>query len=142
MPRSEMTVMLCQIKEITLKARIFTGCLPLALLCFAVILLALPGAVPAADGPEETAGKCDAKLLEGSWVRPDGGYVLELHKIEDDGTLSAAYFNPRQIRISQAFWISDAGSVVLFVELRDINYPGSKYSLRYDSVADRLKGRY
>jgi hypothetical protein len=30
----------------------------------------------------------------------------------------------------------------LFVELRDINYPGSKYNLHYDPKTDRLKGNY
>jgi hypothetical protein len=30
----------------------------------------------------------------------------------------------------------------VFVELRDVNYPGSKYSLRYDPAADSLKGFY
>jgi hypothetical protein len=28
------------------------------------------------------------------------------------------------------------------VELRDMNYPGSIYRLRYDKATDRLKGTY
>ena len=35
-----------------------------------------------------------------------------------------------------------AGTIILFVELRDVNYPGSNYSLQYDKVTDRLKGKY
>ena len=30
----------------------------------------------------------------------------------------------------------------LFVELRDVNYPGSTYSLRYDPARDVLEGAY
>jgi len=30
----------------------------------------------------------------------------------------------------------------LFVELRDVNYPGSAYDLQYDTRTDRLKGTY
>jgi len=84
MPRSEMTVMLCQIKEITLKARIFTVCLTLALLCFAFIL-ALPGAVPAADGPEKTAGKANAKLLKAAGSGPMADMSLSCTKLKMTG---------------------------------------------------------
>ena len=30
----------------------------------------------------------------------------------------------------------------MFVELRDVNYPGSAYNLRYDPKTDRLIGTY
>jgi hypothetical protein len=36
----------------------------------------------------------------------------------------------------------DDGTLAVFIELRDVNYPGSKYSLRYDPAADQLKGFY
>ncbi|MBE0617519.1 MAG: hypothetical protein IH608_06285, partial [Proteobacteria bacterium] len=39
----------------------------------------------------------DAQRLVGRWVRPDGGYVLELVAIRDDGGVEALYFNPRPI---------------------------------------------
>lgn len=100
------------------------------------------GAVFAADGSSSAAAYTQAVLLEGKWIRPDGGYVLELRNIAADGTLTAAYFNPRLIRVSQAFWAMDEGLIKVFVELRDINYPGSKYSLQFDPAADRLKGFY
>jgi len=45
----------------------------------------------------------DFQRLAGRWLRPDGGYVLEL---------------------------------------RDVNYPGSMYNLRYDPENDRLNGTY
>ena len=32
--------------------------------------------------------------------------------------------------------------IKVFIELRDVNYPGSTYTLAYDSAADQLKGVY
>jgi len=84
----------------------------------------------------------DFLRLEGRWVRPDGGYVLEMREVKKDGGLKAAYFNPRPIRVYQARWRHKGGNIAVFVELRDINYPGSKYDLRYDPVSDRLNGTY
>ena len=84
----------------------------------------------------------DYKRLEGKWKRPDGGYILQLMEIGKDGTLKAAYFNPRAINVFKAEWNSKQDIINLFVELRDINYPGSKYSLQYDPKTDRMKGTY
>ena len=88
--------------------------------------------------PEQT----DFQRLEGRWVRPDGGYVLELGEIKKDGSLKASYFNPRSINVSKATWSRKEGRINLFVELRDVNYPGSTYTLQYDLKSDRLKGTY
>jgi len=115
------------------------ACFILVWLCAAVFLLTRDGA---AGEPPETAGFSEAKLLEGSWIRTDGGYVLELHNIANDGSLTASYFNPQSIKVFQSFWTTDEGALAVFIELRDVNYPGSKYSLRYDPAADRLQGRY
>ena len=82
------------------------------------------------------------KRLEGKWQRPDGGYILELKEIGKDGTLKATYFNPRPINVSKAEWNYKQATINLFVELRDINYPGSKYNLQYDPKTDRMKGTY
>ena len=84
----------------------------------------------------------DLQRLEGRWVRPDGGYVLELREIKKDGSLKASYFNPRPIKVFSAKWSRKDGKINLFVELRDVNYPGSKYNLQYDPKSDRLKGTY
>ena len=80
--------------------------------------------------------------LVGKWVRPDGGYILELWDIKKDGSVSAAYYNSRPIKVFSAKWSRKDGKINLFVELRDINYPGSKYNLQYDPKSDRLKGTY
>jgi hypothetical protein len=84
----------------------------------------------------------DAQRLAGQWLRPDGGYVLQLTNIRDDGGLKANYFNPNPINVHRAKWGYKDRMVNLFVELRDVNYPGSIYRLRYDGKADRLKGTY
>jgi hypothetical protein len=84
----------------------------------------------------------DFQRLEGKWVRPDGGYVLELKNVKKDGSLTAAYFNPRPIKVFRAEWSLKGGGINLFVELRDVNYPGSTYTLQYDAATDRLRGAY
>jgi hypothetical protein len=91
---------------------------------------------------KQTQVQTDVQRLEGQWVRPDGGYILELREIKKDGSLKAAYFNPRSIKVYSAKWNRKQGKVNLFVELRDVNYPGSKYNLQYEPGSDRLKGTY
>jgi len=91
---------------------------------------------------KQTPVQTDVQILEGQWIRPDGGYVLELGEIKKDGGLKASYFNPRPIKVFSAKWSRKGGKINLFVELRDINYPGSKYNLQYDPKSDRLKGTY
>ncbi len=86
--------------------------------------------------------KKDPAILAGRWQRPDGGYVLEISDIGPDGRVKAAYFNPRPIHVARAEWKEREGLPQLFVELRDLNYPGSTYTLTYDAEADRLAGVY
>jgi hypothetical protein len=92
--------------------------------------------------PKQTQVQTDVQRLEGRWVRLDGGYVLDLREIKKDGSVTAAYFNPRPIKVFSAKWSREDGKINLFVELRDVNYPGSKYNLQYEPRADRLKGTY
>ncbi len=89
-----------------------------------------------------SGGEVGVERLVGRWVRPDGGYVLEIRNMQVDGRMEAAYLNPRSIKVSRAEWKRDGGAVRLFVELRDSNYPGSTYSLRYLADQDRLVGAY
>jgi hypothetical protein len=91
---------------------------------------------------KESPGQTDVQRLEGRWVRPDGGYILELREIKKDGSVSAAYFNPRPIKVFRAVWNHTQGVISVLIELRDVNYPGSKYNLQYDPKADQLKGTY
>jgi len=97
---------------------------------------------PPKQTPKKTQVQTDVQLLEGRWIRPDGGYVLQLGEIKKDGSLKASYFNPRSIKVFSSKWSRKEGEINLFVELRDINYPGSKYNLQYDPKTDRLIGTY
>jgi hypothetical protein len=115
-------------------------CLLFMLMVFSVMLYA--PTMPAASGNPQSAGKNVEQRLTGRWVRPDGGYVLELKDIRKDSSLKAAYFNPQPIKVFKAEWKSKQGIITVFVELRDVNYPGSKYNLQYDLSTDRLKGTY
>ncbi len=100
-----------------------------------------PPMAAAADAPP-SAGEIETQRLTGRWVRPDGGYVLELKEIAKDGSVKAAYFNPRSINVSRAEIRPGEGAITLFIELRDVNYPGSTYNLQYDPKTDRLTGTY
>lgn len=84
----------------------------------------------------------DLSRLAGRWQRPDGGYVLEISDIGPNGRAKAAYFNPRPIHVARAEWKDQDGLLQLFVELRDVNYPGSTYTLTYEAKTDRLAGIY
>jgi len=75
-------------------------------------------------------------------VRPDGGYTLLIKAVNDDGSIDAAYFNPNPINVSKAQVSTESGKTNIFVELRDVGYPGSYYTLVYDPDSDRLAGVY
>jgi len=81
-------------------------------------------------------------ILIGRWLRPDGGYVLELSDPAPRGLLKAVYFNPRRINVSRAEWKRKDGLLRVFIELRDVNYPGSNYTLEYKPITDKLTGVY
>ena len=83
-----------------------------------------------------------AERLVGRWIRPDGGYVLDIRSAQADGRLDAAYLNPRSIKVGRAEWRREEGRLLVFVELRDVNYPGSTYNLRFVPDKDRLVGAY
>jgi hypothetical protein len=82
-----------------------------------------------------------SKLL-GKWVRPDGGYVMEIKNADENGKLEVGYFNPNPIHVARAEASGQGSMIKVFVELRDVNYPGSTYTLIYDSAADQLRGIY
>lgn len=80
--------------------------------------------------------------LTGRWRRPDGGYILEIKDVSVNGTLDAAYFNPNLIHVANSKASLADEKLKIFIELRDVNYPGSIYNLTYDPMDDRLKGTY
>jgi hypothetical protein len=113
-------------------------------LCSAGLLASVAGLVSAetANPGKPAPAQSDIQRLEGRWVRPDGGYILELRSVKKDGSVSAAYFNPRPIKVYRAEWSRKEGKISLAIELRDVNYPGSTYHLQYDPATERLKGTY
>jgi hypothetical protein len=114
-----------------------------AIVAEALLASTFPSApVAAYAGTSQPAEKFDFKSLEGRWFRPDGGYLLDLKDIRKDGSLKAAYFNPRSINVAKAQLRRKGGRITLLVELRDINYPGSTYTLQYDPKEDLLIGTY
>ena len=80
--------------------------------------------------------------LNGRWLRPDGGYVLEIRSVDASGKVDAAYLNPRPISIAKAEATRDGSTLKVFIELRAPNYPGSTYTLTYDPQRDQLAGIY
>ena len=91
----------------------------------------------------QAAGRLAAfQTLEGRWQRGDGGYVLDIRGVDTDGKLKAAYLNPRPINVARAEASMEGDALKVFVELRDVSYPGSTYSLTYDPAGDRLRGTY
>lgn len=103
---------------------------------------ALVGSWPASTAAQSKGAEVSAERLVGRWVRPDGGYVLEIRSAKADGKLDAAYLNPRSIKVERAEWRREEGRLLVFVELRDVNYPGSTYNLRYVPDKERLVGAY
>jgi len=90
----------------------------------------------------ETGDAQTAKRLIGRWLRPDGGYTMEIRTVGPEGKLDAGYFNPRPVNVSKAEYSVSDGRLFVFVELRDTNYPGATYKLSYDPAKDQLSGLY
>lgn len=86
--------------------------------------------------------KPDFQKLMGRWQRPDGGYVVDVRSVTEQGAMDAAYFNPRPIHVAKAEASLDGAVMKVFIELRDANYPGSTYTLAYEPESDQLKGIY
>jgi hypothetical protein len=81
-------------------------------------------------------------VLKGRWVRPDGGYMVDIRAINADGQLDAAYANPRPLPFARAVATVDGKTLKLLLELRAGGYNGSTYTLQYDPADDTLKGEY
>ena len=96
---------------------------------------AAPATTPRAQEP-------NTQMLIGNWVRTDGGYMIAVRSVDPEGRVEAAYFNPRPINVSRAVAVLKGKTARLFIELRDEGYPGSTYTLEYDSTNDALVGVY
>ena len=108
-----------------------------ATLIAAAVALALGTLSPLAFAADSGFGP-----LKGRWLRPDGGYILDIRNVRADGAIDAVYLNPRPINIGSAKALRDGSTLRLSVELRAPNYPGSTYTLTYDPKRDELSGVY
>jgi len=110
--------------------------------------LAKERAAPPASRATQPASESAAATPErfrpvlGECVRPDGGYVLAVQGVAEDGSATVGYFNPRPINVGTARASIEDGTLELFVKLQDTNYPGSTYTLRHDPEQDQLVGIY
>ena len=100
---------------------------------------AVPGVQSAATAVTATAG---FQPLRGRWLRPDGGYILDIRDVDASGKIDAVYLNPRPIHVARAEATGDGATLQVFVELRAPGYPGSTYTLRYEPQRDQLEGSY
>lgn len=100
------------------------------------------GCKPSGPKPAATTTSSVFAPLTGRWVRPDGGYMLMVHGVEADGKANVGYYNPNPIRVVNAQAMVEGDTLKLFVELRDVGYPGCTYRLSYDKARDRLVGVY
>lgn len=115
------------------------GALIFLLLLLAISVSGCGNDTPAQQGATELRSN---RKLEGRWLRPDGGYILELKQVRADGTLEAAYYNPRPIHVSSVTMEPDPPKDFLVVRFQDAGYPGSYYRLEYDETRDVLIGVY
>lgn len=103
---------------------------------------------PAPEGASTNAVGAVAKpnpaieKLTGRWERQDGDYILEFRSVDAEGRVDARYYNPSPINVSGGRAYTEGGATKVFVELRDVNYPGCTYKLTYDAKADQLFGQY
>jgi len=90
----------------------------------------------------DTVCGADFQPLLGRWQRTDGGYIIEIHSINTDGKIKAGYFSPRPINVSQAQAVMYKNHIKVEVELRDVGYPESTYTLVFAPEKDTLIGYY
>jgi hypothetical protein len=82
------------------------------------------------------------RALSGRWLRPDGGYILDIRDVDAGGKIDAVYLNPRPINIASAEATRDGSTLKVRVEFSAPGYPGSTYTLTYDPRRDQLAGSY
>jgi uncharacterized protein (DUF2147 family) len=97
---------------------------------------------PKDETPSAVSSKSAFETLKGRWQRPDGGYVVDVKSVDDNGKMDMSYFNPKRINVAKAEASRDGDATKVFIELRDVNYPGSTYNLIYEPENDQLHGIY
>ena len=116
--------------------RPITASVPLLVSLLLVFLTA-----PLSAQQPEPPNPFDLLAMQGVWVRTDAPYVIELRH-ENGNNLKATYFNRRYINVERTETASRQGDQYIRITLRDENYPGSTYYLRYEREKDLLFGYY
>jgi len=99
--------------------------------------------VKGTDDPKKSGIKtADKEMLVGYWLRTDANYIIKINSVKDIGTIEAEYFNPKSINVGRAICENNYGNLKIYIELRDVNYPGSNYTLNYLPDRDILAGEY
>jgi hypothetical protein len=102
------------------------------------------GTVGTPKGPAAPAAgaRISVDVLKGAWVRPDGGYTIEIRSIDPNGRVDATYYNPKALPFAKAQALPEGSTLRAFFEIQAGGYAGSTYELAYDPASDRLKGIY
>ena len=110
----------------------------------AAMLAAAAQAQEPATAPQATAAQSAAPFsaLVGRWVRPDGGYVINIDSVGADGQLDASYTNPTPLPFARAEASREGDQIKLFFKLTAGGYGGSTYTLTLDPAGDTLRGVY
>ena len=107
----------------------------------AAVVPVTPVAVTASVAPPPSVPLAFPHLV-GEWQRPDGGYVIEVRSVDEQGALDLSYFNPRPVHVATARASRAGGATKIVIKLQDMNYPGSTYRLTYNAANDHLEGVY
>jgi hypothetical protein len=113
-----------------------------AILTLVVGLSIIFGSLSADSNPAAAEPQNDLKELIGRWIRNDAGYIIEIKSIDAEGKMEAGYYNPRPIYVSVAKVTRENNDIKIFIELRDVGYPGSTYTLVYVPRHNVLVGFY
>jgi hypothetical protein len=73
---------------------------------------AVPAGQPAATA---VAANARVRVLNGCWLRPDGGYILDIRAVSASGTIEAVYLNPQPITVVRAEATRDGSTLNVFV---------------------------
>jgi len=125
-----------------MRRTLFTTIMIVLGIVFAVQTTSSSEAQPKKEAASEAKGKTGFDLLMGRWQRPDGGYIIQIRNVDSSGKIDAGYLNPRPINVSKAQATREGGKIKVFIELSDVGYPGSTYTLTYDAKQDVLVGVY
>ena len=88
------------------------------------------------------AARISVDVLKGTWVRPDGGYTIEIKSIDPNGRIDATYFNPKLLPFAKARPCRKVRRCAYSSNSRRAATRVRRMKLSYDPASDRLKGIY